>query len=321
MVLLIRDPLFQEHHVPPGHPECPERLVAIDQAFDRAFECGGLDRSMIKEERSCHASSKTLQLIHPAAYIDRIKDFCMAGGGALDSDTYVSEASWDVACHAAGSAVRAVEFVLGGEGRCAFCALRPPGHHAGRNEAKGFCLFNNIAMAAASALRHPGIRRVLIVDWDLHHGNGTEDIFIEDSNVFYFSMHCAPFFPGTGSASQTGRGVGEGYTLNLPLAPGTPRQAIREGFSRSMGVLSARFKPDLLLISSGFDMHGMDPMSPLSLCAEDYGQMTHELARIFMTNGARGIVSCLEGGYHHEATAASALAHVKALVEIASQAC
>lgn len=313
---------FRLHRTPPGHPESIARYASVMDALT----CAGLTAggsaapgSGIEVVEAREAAKDELASVHKPDYLDRIERFCAAGGGALDPDTYAVPESWAAATKAAGACIQGVEYVLGpadSNVRTALCLVRPPGHHARPSAPMGFCLFNNVAVGAAVAIKRFGAERVLIVDWDLHHGNGTQEIFYEDPKVFYFSMHRWPFWPGTGSAAETGRGPGKGFTLNLPLAAGTSRSEIRSRFRESLQEIASRFAPKLVMISAGFDMHRADPLGGLSLEAEDYGEMTHELADLFMKMGSAGLVSSLEGGYDLAALGASATAHAKALLSL-----
>ncbi|GMV81803.1 MAG: acetoin utilization protein [Planctomycetota bacterium] len=311
MLLLIQDPCFDLHITPAGHPERPERTAAIRAALSAAT----LSNLQVREEVPRAATPEELMRVHAPEYVERLREFCAAGGGMLDADTHACRESFEVASRASGAAVQAAEHLLSGAGRTAFCAVRPPGHHAGRAYAMGFCLFNHAAVAAAHLRARDPEARVLIVDWDLHHGNGTQDIFYSDPNVFYFSMHRFPFWPGTGSAAEIGAGAGVGATWNVPLEAGASRARIREAFDAGLKTIADRFQPTWLVISAGFDMHRTDPLGGLSLEAEDYATMTKALGEQYMNRGVRGVVSVLEGGYALEGLAQSAMAHVKSLMD------
>ncbi|MCZ7643727.1 MAG: histone deacetylase [Planctomycetota bacterium] len=289
-MLIVQDPLFKKHRTPDGHPERPARAGALDAVLEDAAR-----RSGAALERARAASDEELQRVHAQAYVERIKRFCAEGGGALDADTHAVAESFEVARHAAGAAIQLVEYLLEGRGRAGFAAVRPPGHHAGPDYPMGFCLFNNVAVAAAHACAKSPAARVLIVDWDAHHGNGTQDIFYERAEVFFLSMHQFPFWPGTGAASETGRGAGRGTTLNVPLPAGTPRERIRAAFREALDRVAEVFEPTLVLVSAGFDMHRLDPLGGQTLEAEDFGGMTRELWERFVLKGAAGMASCLEG--------------------------
>ncbi|MCK6474964.1 MAG: histone deacetylase [Planctomycetes bacterium] len=310
MLLIVSDPRCLEHRAPPGHPERPERFKAVDRAVRAALPEGLQTRYATARE----ATREELLRVHDAAYLDELESFCADGGGMLDADTFAGPNSPMAARLAAGAAVLGVEHVLSGAGRCALSLQRPPGHHAGRGYPMGFCLFNNVAVAAAAALDAHGLERVLVIDWDLHHGNGTQDIFYKDPRVFFFSMHRHPFWPGTGAAGERGEGTGQDFTFNIPLAEGTSPKDVRRLFREGLAKVAKRIDPQLVVLSAGFDMHAADPMGGLGLAGADYGQMTHEVAELFLVKkGAMGLVSCLEGGYNLDALGESAAAHATAL--------
>lgn len=231
---------------------------------------------------------------------------------ALDPDTVVSAGSYEAAQYAAGAALAAVEAVSGGAARRAFVAVRPPGHHATANRAMGFCLFNNVAVAARHA-QQLGFRRVLIVDWDVHHGNGTQEIFYADPSVFFFSVHQFPHYPGTGSRWECGTGEGEGYTLNVPLAAGTTAAEYRRAFETALTTILRRFHPDFVLISAGFDAHESDPLGDLNLTDDDFVHLTRLVTNVADTYCAGRVVSVLEGGYNLTTLPQTVRAHVAAL--------
>ncbi len=255
------------------------------------------------------ATREELELVHTAAYLDALERFCRAGGGAIDQDTAASADSWDAALHAAGSGLAAVDALERGEGVAAFCAVRPPGHHALPAGAMGFCLLNNIAVTAA-ALRGRG-ERVLIVDWDAHHGNGTQDMFWADPNVLYVSMHEWPLYPGTGRLEEIGSGPGAGTTVNFPLPAGATGDVFLAALDDVVAPLVERFDPTWVLISAGYDAHRADPLTGLELSAGDYADLT---ARVAALAPAGRIVAFLEGGYDLEALRDSVAATVSALV-------
>ncbi|WP_420633303.1 histone deacetylase [Candidatus Palauibacter sp.] len=231
----------------------------------------------------------------------------------LDPDTPVSPGSWDAALAAAGCGVAAVDAVLAGEYRAAFCVVRPPGHHATRDRAMGFCLFNSIALAARHALTRPGIERVLIVDWDVHHGNGTQDIFYEDPSVFFLSMHQHPLFPGTGPAHERGRGAGEGTTLNLPMPAGLAPQRYVDTLLDGLDDALDRFAPDLTLVSAGFDAGAEDPLGGFTLTEADFAALAHEVVERTRPTSRNRVVSFLEGGYNPDELGRNVVSHLKVL--------
>jgi len=265
------------------------------------------------------ASLSEIRRVHSADHVDAVRGACRRAAELgrilrLDPDTAVSGRSWDAALGACGAALDAMRFVGRGEGPSAFCPVRPPGHHATAGRAMGFCLFNNVAVAARAAVSEGIARRVLIVDWDVHHGNGTQDIFYEDPDVFYLSMHQHPLYPGTGAAGETGRGAGEGATLNLPMSAGLPPEtyveALLGGLDRAAG-----FGPELVFISAGFDAARDDPIGGFTLEPEHFARLTQEVVeRTRATAGGR-VVSVLEGGYNPEELGRCVTAHLTALTE------
>jgi acetoin utilization deacetylase AcuC-like enzyme len=244
-----------------------------------------------------------------------VSDYAADGGGRIDVDTVVSERSYDVAALAAGAAQDAVRRVMAGEDQTALCLVRPPGHHALHQNAMGFCLFNNVALGAHAALAECGLERVLIVDWDVHHGNGTQELFWEDGRVGFLSIHRWPFYPGTGAADETGSGRGLGWIANIPIAFGVSRNDYHAQFERDLETLSARVQPQLVLISAGFDAHCDDPIGSLGLEVEDFARLTRSVRQIAAAYAQGKIVSILEGGYHPQRLAESVSAHLTVLLE------
>jgi acetoin utilization deacetylase AcuC-like enzyme len=262
------------------------------------------------------ATDEELLRCHTPESIARVRQACEAAPAALDADTVVSHESGRVARLAAGGACAAVDAVMKEEADAAFVACRPPGHHATVGRAMGFCLYNNVAVAARYAqAKYPEVKNVLIVDFDVHHGNGTQDIFYADPSVFYYSLHQWPWYPGTGAPSERGAGEGEGYTLNVPLAAATPAVDYLRAFERGLNAITKSFTPDLVLISAGFDAHAADPLGQLLLEDEDYAHLTRQLAAAAKDAGHRRVVSCLEGGYNLRTLGATVRAHVAALGE------
>ncbi len=292
MALLYHDRCFLEHETG-RHPECAERLRQIDRHLSA---CGLLDACRRPEFDA--VTPEVLQLVHTATYIESVRQFASHGGGMLDPDTIVSPRSYDVALRAVGAACDAVQRVVAGEDRAAICLPRPPGHHALHNNSMGFCLFNNIAVAARLATSHLQIDRVLIVDWDVHHGNGTQDTFWRDERVGFLSIHRSPFFPGTGDADETGAGPGLGMTVNLPVQFGVDRHEYLKRFRLELDRFASRFRPDLVLISAGFDTHHQDPLGSLGLETEDFSTLTDDVLQVADSYAQGRIVSILEGGYN-----------------------
>ncbi len=295
-------------HETAGHPERPERLVAILQRLRAEGLLAG--RAVVEPEP---ASVETVALIHDSAYIASVEAFARMGGGWIDPDTFVCPASYDVALLAVGAAVAAVDRVLDGRVARAFALVRPPGHHAEPSRAMGFCLFNNIAVAAQHALSHRGLARVAILDWDVHHGNGTQAAFYETDSVLFVSIHQWPLYPGTGRADETGRGRGLGYTLNLPLPPGTGDRAYFDLFDRVIGPRLAEYRPELLLVSAGFDAHRDDPLAAMEVTEEGFAGMAARVRRWADALCGGRLALVLEGGYNLSALAASVEATLRAL--------
>ncbi len=291
------------HDPGPGHAECPARLQAVLAALDHA------DFASLLREEAPLASRSQLCLAHPAEYVDAILALDPPEGEllALDSDTFVGHGSVSAARHAAGGAVAAVDAVLSGRVERAFAAVRPPGHHAEARQAMGFCLFNGVAVAARHARQRWGIKRVAVVDFDVHHGNGTQHMFQSDPDLFYASSHQMPCYPGTGAAHETGVA---GNIVNLPLRPGDGGAAFRRVWTQTGLPALRAFAPELLIVSAGFDAHRADPLAQLELEAADFTWITGEL----LAAGQGRLVSVLEGGYDLAALAECTAAHVRALL-------
>jgi acetoin utilization deacetylase AcuC-like enzyme len=274
----------------PEHPDTPERLLALEAHLAQADWLGW-------ERRAAPAATEEqLQLVHGARHVQGIRELCAAGGGAIDADTYVGEASYRAALHAAGAACAMVRALLAGDAALGFCGVRPAGHHAERDRAMGFCLFDNIALAAELAIRELGARRVFVLDWDVHHGNGTAEIFRRRADVLFASIHQAGLYPGSGPLGDVGSGPGEGYTLNLPVPAGSEGELWRSLLEHIVLPAAAAFQPDLVLLSAGFDAHRLDPLAGCRLETEDFAEMARHLRDAAAAAGAPlGVV--LEGGY------------------------
>jgi len=305
-VALFTHPACLEHDTGPGHPERPDRLRAVLAALE-AEEFAALARETAPE-----ASMEQIARAHPRPYVEAILKIRPAAGErlALDADTVMSAGSAEAARRAAGAAVAAVDAVLGGAARRAFCAVRPPGHHAERARPMGFCLFNNVAVAARHAQAQWGVSRVAIVDFDVHHGNGTQDIFESDPSVFFASSHQVPLYPGTGDPAE--RGVGN--ILNVALPAGTDGAGFLPAWQQRIIPAVLEFAPGLLIVSAGFDAHRRDPLAGLAVESADFGALTQALCTAAQTSCDGRVVSLLEGGYDLDALAASAAAHVRALM-------
>ncbi len=307
MTLLYDDPIFLEHDTG-EHPECAARLLPIRERWST------LENKLKLKRMSWEpATTRELQRVHQSDYVDQVRSFANSGGGRIEADTHVSRRSYDVALMAAGAACDAVRRVLQAEGKRAFCLVRPPGHHALEKSPMGFCLFNNVAVAARYAIKALEIDRVLIVDWDVHHGNGTQATFWEDPQVGFFSIHRWPFYPGTGDKDETGGGEGAGTTLNVPIRFGTPRRECLKRFDDALQQIADRIRPQLVVISAGFDAHRNDPIGSLGLEAEDFAALTRSVIAIADQHADGRIVSVLEGGYHPQALAECIEAHLDPL--------
>lgn len=308
---LLLDPIFQLHDTGAGHPESAQRYVAITQALKKGDLLAQTTRLVSRA-----AEIPEIELCHPRAYIERAKADVEAGLSDLSTgDTAISARSFEVAAAAAGGVIDAVEAVMQGRLKRAFCAVRPPGHHACPSRGMGFCLFNNVAIAARHAQRKLGADKVAIVDWDVHHGNGTQDIFYEDGSVLFFSTHQSPWYPFTGAAEETGGGKGRGTTINCPLNAGAAMKEIGTAFQdRLLPALDA-FKPDLILISAGFDSRVGDPLGQFRLTDEDFAALTRLLQEAANRHCGGRLVSVLEGGYRLDGLASAVTSHVRALLE------
>jgi acetoin utilization deacetylase AcuC-like enzyme len=275
-------------------------------------QAGLLERLAHVDPRA--ATEEELLLCHTPEYLRTAKHDVLSGRPSLTTgDTDITPNSWDVAAQAVGGVLNAVDAVATGAARNAFCAVRPPGHHATAGRGMGFCFFNNAALAARYAQRRHGLGRVLIVDWDVHHGNGTEDIFYRDPTVFYFSTHQWPLYPGTGRADETGEGAGVGTTMNFPFPAGSGREEVLGAVEASLAPAAERFRPDLLVISAGFDSRLGDPLGRFTLTDRDFADLTRAVMQIAARHAGGRVVSVLEGGYNLDGLASAAAAHVEAL--------
>jgi len=309
MALLFTSERFLGHETG-GHPERGERLRAIGQLLDAT----GLRGRMTAGE--CRAATdEELTRVHAKGHVAEVERFAAAGGGRIEVDTVVSPKSAGVARLAAGTACAAVDAVVSGNETKAVCLMRPPGHHALADAPMGFCLYNNVAVAAAHARGAHGLERVLIVDWDVHHGNGTQDVFYEDGQITFFSSHRYPFYPGTGRQDETGSGEGLGRTLNLPLPFGVSQIEFKARFAAKLALAAERSKPELVLISAGFDAHAEDPVGSLSLESEDFGELTRMVVEVAEAHCGGRVVSLLEGGYNPLMLAQSVGAHLEEMLK------
>lgn len=297
-----------DHHPGQGHPERPQRVGILLETFRKS---GILQDCHLTKARP--ASFEEIARAHPKRHIEGVKQAIAAGFGALDADTGISEGSLLAAQLAAGAAVSGIDHMLKGEAKRVFCGVRPPGHHAEPDRAMGFCLFNNAAIAARHAQEKGLAKRILILDWDVHHGNGTQAIFESDPTVFYYSLHQYPFYPGTGSAKESGHGEGTGYTLNRPMAAGCRDEDYFQLLEKDLQRIADEFAPELVIISAGFDAHEDDPLGAMNVTTEGFGGMT-QMVRDLADHCAGGkLLSVLEGGYHLGALAESVQRHLEEL--------
>lgn len=309
MTLFYYDPVFMEHNTG-DHPENPGRLLAVV----RYLNFVALD-SMCTRPAWKPASEEQLCLVHTPAHLEALRQFAVTGDGWIDEDTFMCERSYAVARLAAGAAIDAVQRVVAGEDTSAFCLVRPPGHHALPDRAMGFCLLNNVAIAAKIATSQLGVQRVLIVDFDVHHGNGTQAVFWHDAQVAYFSMHRAPFYPYTGSENEVGPTESKGTTCNVEVRAGTPRTVVLERFRTKLTQFSDEFRPELVIISAGFDAHRDDPIGSLGLMTEDFVVMTQAIIDVAQRHAGGRIVSVLEGGYNPDVLADCVAEHLETLLQ------
>jgi acetoin utilization deacetylase AcuC-like enzyme len=315
---LFRSLRFRDHdtYSPPSptppeggvsHPENAGRLIAIDGALER------LDLLRDRPEIPfLTASDDALTRVHDPRYIAGVREFAAQGGGWLDGDTFVGPQSVEIAALAAGAGIAAVDTALDGQARHGFVLPRPPGHHATPARGMGFCLFNTIAIAAAHALNR-GLERILIVDWDVHHGNGTQDAFYDTDAVLFISMHQSPLYPGSGAASERGAGRGDGYTINLPLPAGCDDRAYADVFDRVILPAANAYRPRFVLVSAGFDAHANDPLANMRLSDQGFAELARRVVQIGDDHASGRVVAVLEGGYDPEALAASVVATLAVL--------
>ncbi len=282
---LVTHPSSLEHVSPNEHPERPERIAAAIEGV----EASDLETVYV-EARA--ATREELLAVHEASFLDRLQHFCAGGGGSIDPDTYAVGRSWDAARFAAGAGLTAIEAIERGDVDVGFAVVRPPGHHAETGRTMGFCLMNNVAVSAAALVGRGW--RVAIVDWDVHHGNGTQEIFFDSPDVLYVSLHHSPFYPGTGRAEEVGRGLGVGATVNVPILGGSGGSTYRRAFSRIVVPVLDQFGPDWLLVSAGYDGHVSDPLGGMALVVDDYGAMAAALGEVMKHSNT---VFYLEGGY------------------------
>ncbi|OGV64886.1 MAG: histone deacetylase [Lentisphaerae bacterium RIFOXYC12_FULL_60_16] len=309
MTGIVFDPVYREHDPGPGHPESPSRLDAVWKGIEQA----GVKWLPVPARP---ASEAELAYCHTADYIRGVRRDVASDVGCLSTgDTDCCPRSFEVARLAVGGVLNAVEAVINGRVSNAFCAVRPPGHHATADRGMGFCIFNNVAVAARALQRHHGVRRILIVDWDVHHGNGTQELVNDDPDIAFFSTHQWPAYPGTGRALETGAGAARGTKFNCPLPAGSGRHEVVGSFDEKLVPAMQRFKPEFVLVSAGFDGRRGDPIGGFELTDQDFTDLTRRVLDLARAHAGGRVVSVLEGGYHLEGLASAVAAHVRTLSE------
>lgn len=311
MTTVIYDDVYLKHDTGSYHPENSTRLINTIKYLETTDIWQKLD---IKKPRP--ATEEEVSMVHSINHIEKVAELARAGGGYLDPDTYVSSNSYNAALYAAGALLTAVDLIMNKQSNNAFCLLRPPGHHATPTRGMGFCLFNNVAIAAKYIQSEYNLDRIVIIDWDVHHGNGTQDTFYADPSVMYFSMHRHPFYPGTGKKEETGKGKGTGFTINVPLIYSTEPQEYLGTFRDIIEKKVKQFNPLFILISSGFDAYRLDPVGGLGLGVFDFYTLTMLTQNIAKDCCEGRIVSCLEGGYHLSDLPRCVEEHLKGLSDL-----
>ena len=308
MAIILYDDIFLEHNTGFGHPENHHRL---SNTLDYLKSTGLWNKIHVKKPLKC--SDKEISLVHDQGYILQVQQMAEKGGGMVDADTVISERSFEAALFASGATITAADRIMEKCCKSAFCLIRPPGHHAIPSRGMGFCLFNNAAVSARYLQSKHKIKRVLIIDWDVHHGNGTQDTFYDDPSVLYFSIHRFPFYPGTGSENETGSGNGNGYTVNVPLSYNTKPDEYFSKFKEVIEGKAKEFTPQFIIISAGFDAYIDDPIGGLGLEISDFTKLTDIVVKLAEECCNGRIISCLEGGYSLSDLPKCITAHLQAL--------
>jgi acetoin utilization deacetylase AcuC-like enzyme len=308
MITLFTDSRMADHTPPQTHPEKPERLTAVLRHLARTGILHSCPSGRVRE-----ATDQEILRVHTPSNLAHILEFAEGGGGQIEADTWLSAGSVRSARLAAGAAIEAVDTVMSGPRRRAACIVRPPGHHALADSPMGFCLFGNVAIAAEQAFQVHGLDRVLVVDFDVHHGNGTQALFYDDPRLGFLSIHRYPFYPGTGAADETGTGAALGTKCNIPLRYGVSHNEYHSAFHSGLTKLADQLRPELILISAGFDAHAEDPVGDLGLEVEDFVELTKLIVEVAETHASGRLVSVLEGGYNIPILAACVAAHLEAL--------
>ncbi len=308
---LIYHPDYLLHDTGTGHPENKNRLVSLMQYLEKT----GLLSDLKLIQPNSNPPLQWISKVHSPDYVEMVRQTCLKGNGMLDVDTVVSFDSFKVALLAVEGVLEGVDEVMKGNLSNSFCAIRPPGHHAEKERGKGFCVFNNVAIAAAYLLEKYGLKKILIVDWDAHHGNGTQKIFYDNPRVYYFSTHQFPFYPGTGYENEEGEGEGKGFTFNMPMVAGSGDLEYIEVFENILYPMGLKFSPEFILISAGFDAHQDDPLAGLKVTTQGFRKMTGVVKRLAHECCQGRIVSVLEGGYDPGALSSSVEAHLRILTK------